>query len=246
MSTKKEKGEADRREQPRKSSFLVQGSEMSKSRNHGGISERTAWKRLLLLGLGGLLAWWLFSTIRESAKRDDYVAVDLNGMQHIGPDFNVAQFYMDRTNGFNVGREGGGGSDVCCVLLPSQWRPGLSVDLRWSVGNWTKANRAEMDKNNYKSITFENFRARVPLERYETPGRVRVHFFAGGKARVMVMGSPGLDALNGEFFPEDSSLAQSATVGTRVDDLFTQQEKDEADRRERERKSTFFGGGDWR
>lgn len=62
----------------------------------------------------------------------------------------------------------------------------------------------------------------------------------------MVMGSPGLDELNGKFFPADSPLVQAATVGKRVDDLFTQEEKDEADRREQVRKSRFFGGGDWK
>jgi hypothetical protein len=209
------------------------------------ISSSTAWKRLLILGLGGLVAWWLFSAIREGAKRADYVPVDLNGMQHIGPDFNIAEFYFNGTYGFNVGREGGGGGDVCCVLLPLQWRPGLSVDLRWSVGNWTKVNPKDMDRKN-RIPTFEDFRAKVPLERYETPGRVRVHFFVGGKARVVVMGAPGLDALNGEFFPDDSPLVQVATVGKRVDDLFTKEESDAIDRREKERKNKFLGGGDWR
>lgn len=215
--------------------------------NNPNVSAATAWKRLLILGIGGIVAWFLSSTIRENSTRDDFVAVDLNGMQHIGPDFNIGQFYLNALNGFNVGREGGGGSDVCCVLLPSQWRQGLPVDLRWTINDWGKEIRSEIDAGNYQSVmSGDAYRARVPLARYETSGRVRVHFFAGGKARVMVMGSSGLDALNGAFFPEDSPLAQFATVGTRVDDLFTQQEKDEADRRERERKSTFFGRGDWR
>lgn len=213
--------------------------------NNPGMSSRTAWKRLLLLGLGGLVAWWLSSAIRQGAKRDDYIAVDLNGMQHIGPDFNIADFYLNGTNGFNVGREGGGGRDVCCVLLPRQWRPGLSVDLRWAVGDWTKVDPVAVDKK-HRIPSFDIFRARVPLERYETPGRVRVHFFVGGKARVTVMGSPGLDELNGNFFSADSPLVQAATMGKRVEDLFTKEEMGDMHRREQTRKGRFFGGGDWR
>lgn len=210
-----------------------------------GVGSSTAWKRLALIGLGGLVAWWIFSAIGDGAKRDNYVAVNLNGMQHIGPDFNIAEFYLNGTNGFNVGREGGGGGDVCCVLLPRQWRPGLSVDLRWSVGNWTKVNPTDLDRK-HRIPTFEDFRASVPLEQYKTPDSVRVHFFVGGKARVVVMGSPGLDELNQAFFPDDSPLANTATVGLRVDGLFTKEESDAIDRREQKRKSKIFGGGDWR
>jgi hypothetical protein len=211
------------------------------------ISSRTAWKRLLLLGLGLAAAWWLSSAIRENAKRDQFVAVDLNGMQHIGPDFNIAQFYVDGIDGFNVGREGGGGGDVCCILLPTQWRPGLSVDLRWSINDWSKEIPSEIKVGNYSSVMSGGvYRARVPLERYETPDRVRVHFFAGGKARVVVMHSPGLDELNQEFLSIDSYLAKSATVGKRVDDSFTKEESDEVNRREQKRKDNFFGGGNWK
>jgi len=61
-----------------------------------------------------VVAWWLSSLIREGIKHDDLVAVDLGGTHHIGPDFNISSFYVNGANGFNVGREGGGGSSVCC------------------------------------------------------------------------------------------------------------------------------------
>lgn len=103
-----------------------------------GVSSRTAWKRLLLLGLCGLVVWWLYSSLRESARRDAFAAVDIDGVHHMGANFNIAQFFLDGVNGFNVGREGGAGSSVCCVLLPREWRPGLSVDLRWGINDWSK------------------------------------------------------------------------------------------------------------
>jgi hypothetical protein len=178
-----------------------------------GTSSGTAWKRLLLLALGGLLGWWLYSSIRNGAEQEDLIGVDLSGKQHIGPDFNISEFFLNGTNGFNVGREGGGGRDVCCVLLPRQWRPGLSVDLRWEVANWIEADKAR--KENLDVIpTFKHFRGRVPVEKYGSPGRVVVHFFEGGKARVIV-GAPGPTELLDAILPANSRAADSATAGFR-------------------------------
>lgn len=208
-----------------------------------GVSSPTAWKRLLVLAMGIVIAWWLSSWIREVSKRDDFVPVDLSGKQHIGPNYSIAPFFLNGTNGFNVDRDGGGGSDVCCVLLPKRWRPGLSVDLRWAVANWTNENDAEMAVNNYKSVTVERFRAKVPVERYDLTGRVVVHFFAGGRVRVVV-GSPGPDELRRAILPVDSNAADGATVGQLASDLFSKDEYDEMDRQEVRRKQRY--GGDWK
>ena len=196
----------------------------------------------MILGLGGLFGWWLYGAIQDGNKRDAFVAVDLSGKQHIGPDFNISEFYLNGTNGFNVGREGGGGSDVCCVLLPKRWRPGLSADVRWEIGNWTNVKRAVA--NEKSSIpTFTHFKARVPVEKYETPERVVVHFFKGGKVRVVV-GSPGPDELLHAVLSPDSRAADIATVGQPVDNMFTREEISEMHRREYERKKKY--GGDWK
>jgi hypothetical protein len=205
-----------------------------------GISSGTAWKRLLLLALGGLVAWWLYSSIRDGAE-PELVAVDLSGKQHIGPDFNISEFFLNGTNGFNVGREGGGGRDVCCVLLPKQWKPGLSVDLRWEVANWIESDKAR--KENLDVIpTFKHFRGQVPVEKYESPERVVVHFFEGGKARVVV-GTHGSDELRHAILPADSHAADSATAGSQVDDMFTKEELDAMRKSADEHKQKY---GDWR
>ena len=112
---------------------------------------------LCLIGCGGIMP-------REN--NNEFVGVTVTGIHHIGPDFSIADFYVDGYSGSNVGREGGGGRYVCCVMLPSKWRPGLSVDVRWSVANWSKEVMAETDVGNYKSITFQRYKARcrVPID----------------------------------------------------------------------------------
>jgi len=213
---------------------------MSRTTHRGGISSGTAWKRLTLVALIVLVAWWLSSLIRDGIKRDDLVAVDLGGRHHIGPDFNISAFYVNGATSFDVGREGGGGSSVCCVMLPKTWKPRLSVDLRWEVRDWTRGDPADVDFDNNRSRSFKHFRAKVPVERYEMPGQVEVHFFAEGKARVLV-GWPVPYELRHANLPEDSGAADFATVGQPVDDLFTDEERNAARRRIEKREKSFWG-----
>ncbi|MBC7625209.1 MAG: DUF3304 domain-containing protein [Aeromicrobium sp.] len=208
-----------------------------------GISSRTAWKRLLILASALFVAWWLATSIREGANRGDFVPVDFGGTQHIGPNFSISAFYLNGANGFNVGREGGGGTSVCCVLIPRSWRPGLSVDLRWEVRDWTTENAAEIAAGDTKSMTFKHFMAKVPVEKYEMPSQVEVHFFAGGKARVVV-GRHVPPGLNDEIPHANSYATDSATVGQPVADMFTEEEHNAMHRREEERKRKY--GGDWK
>lgn len=203
-------------------------------------------KPIFFLGLGALILCWLYSSIRESANRNTSVGVDISGVQHIGPDFSIPRFYVDGYNGFNVSREslGGGGGDVCCVYLPQQWRPGLSVDLRWEVNDWSRENLQEIAKGNYQSVRLEGvYRAIVPVEKYKQADQVWVHFFAGGKARVVV-GWPGPGNLNHPIQHGDSHAADTAAIGKRIDDIFSREELAAMKRNEEERKKTY--GGDWK
>jgi hypothetical protein len=201
------------------------------------------WKLVIALALLTIAVSWLYLSMRESNRQNSFAGVLLTGVQHIGPDFNISDFYVDGYNGSNVGREGGGGRDVCCVLLPKVWRPGLSVELRWAVGDWSKEIRAETDLGNYKRITSEGvYKAQVPVERYETPAHVYVHFYAGGKARV-VSSEVGTGNRHHPIQDDDPLAADHATKGARVADMFTAEELAAMDRRNEERKKK---NGDWR
>jgi len=118
------------------------------------------------------------ASVQAGINDSNSAPVGLTGTQHIGSNFNISGFYVDGAYGSNVGREGGGDSDVCCVLLPNKWRPGLTAEVRWAVGDWSRQNKQETAAGNFKSITFERFKAIVPVEKYDVPGQLYVHFLS--------------------------------------------------------------------
>lgn len=181
-----------------------------------------SWRRLLATFLSAL-ALMGCAGIQTAAKGDQFTGVGLTGVQHIGPDFNISDFYVDGYPGSNVGRSGGGARDVCCVSLPNKWRPGLTVEVRWAVGNWSKENQQEIAAGNYKSITFARYKAMVPIEKYDTPEQLYVHFFQGGKVRV-VSSFPGYGNPAHPVLRNDPRAADSATIGMPIKELFTKEE----------------------
>lgn len=171
---------------------------------------------LCLIGCGGI-------TSRENAN--EFIGVTVTGIHHIGPNFNIADFYVDGYSGSNVGREGGGGRYVCCVMLPSKWRPGLSADVRWSVADWSKEVMVETNIGNYRSVAFKRYKAIVPVERYTSAERMYVHFFSNGRIRI-VSSNFGPRGSQHPILENDPSAAEIATTGTPVDAMFTESELD--------------------
>jgi hypothetical protein len=102
-----------------------------------GISSHTAWKRLLSLALGALLGWWLYSSIRNGAEQDDLVAVDLSGKQHIGPDFNISEFFsMEPMVSMSDARAAAAAMSVAFFCRDCGSRAYLSIcDGKWQIGS---------------------------------------------------------------------------------------------------------------
>jgi hypothetical protein len=171
----------------------------------------------------GFLAWRMWASTRDESS-----GVLLTGVHHMGKDFNIASFYIDGYSGGNVGRGGGGASDVCCVELPRKWRPGMTVDVRWQAVLWQSGPEEDSDP-----ISYQLFRARVPVEHYATPEHLYVHFFSGGKVRVV----------SSEFYPESinhpvprsPNSSEQATQGASVQKLFDESELAVTDNRDERR-----------
>src|SRR5450830_1380173 len=173
--------------------------------------------RLLLAAVAVSVLYWYIQSLRATIRAESFQAVSITGVHHMGDKFNIPQFYVDGYYGSNVGREGGGGSDVCCVMLPRKWRPGLSVEVRWEVGNWTNENRAEIEAGDFHSVDGAGgyYMARAPVERYEVAEHVWVHFYAGGKVRV-VSSMAGSGEPKHPIQDDDPHAAAVATYGRPV------------------------------
>lgn len=150
----------------------------------------------------------------EPESREE-IAVMITGVHHLGTNFNIGEFYINNNYSSNVGRNGGGASHFCCSELPRNWRPGLIAEVRWSVNDWSKAVKAEVDAGNYKSIGFQKYFARVPIERYEKVGDLYPHFFPDGKVRLVSSNYP-ISNPKHPIQPNDKSAIEFATDGVKV------------------------------
>ena len=95
--------------------------------------------------------------------------VGLTGIDHLADHLSVQEFSVNGTSGAQAGK---GGRVVCCVSLPDQWQPGMTVKVRWNVTNW-------------RDCKGEEHEAVVPVEKYEEVGDLQVHFFPNNKVRVV-------------------------------------------------------------
>lgn len=146
------------------------------------------------------------------------------GVHHMGEDFVVPEFYINGTWGGNIGKEGGGGSNVCCVALPKEWSPRLVVDVRWSVSNWANENVSGTSARKYSSVSWQFFRAIVPVEQYTgEPDHLYVHFFKNGAVRV-VTSMVGPESPMHPIRGGDSQAAVLATNGKSASSIFSNSE----------------------
>lgn len=195
------------------------------------------------LGLVGIAVFTVFIVLYLMPNHRRLLAVGITGVHHMGENFNISEFYVDGYSGGNVGKGGGGGSDFCCVMLPEKWRPGLVAELRWSVSDWSKENGDEIKVGNYRSVTWTNFKAYVPVEKYAgEPEQLYVHFFAGGRARI-VSSFPGPGSLKHPVQRGDAHASTVATLGTQVPSVFTKAELAEMKRKSDQHKAKH---GSWR
>ena len=128
----------------------------------------------------------LLATSLVAGCEEPTTGVGITGIDHLPEYMSVSQFYVD---GYSAFQAGTGASTVCCASLPSRWRPNLSAEVRWHVTNW-------------RDCDWTLHVRRVPVERYDEPGRLWVHFMADGAVRVISSGpGPGNSAYPGPHDP---------------------------------------------
>lgn len=161
------------------------------------------------------------------------------GVHHLGPDYRIGNFYVNKRISGSVGEGGGGGSRRCCVKLPNKFDEELKADVRWEV--W----RAVREVNStvpVKSKIEGIYRASVPVESYTDIGDFYVHFFSNGRVRIVVSQYSFIGKLH-PIQRDDSSAAQQATSGRKIEVMFSKTELDEFQRQAEQDRKLY---GDWR
>lgn len=195
---------------------------------------------LVLTGVLLALVTFLYHYFEINYFRvETHIPVSLTGVQHLGSDYRISDFYVDKYSGGTVGESGGGGSIVCCLMLPKKWYPGLKAEVRWEVRHIIRPSDPALPETEEVAGLY---RAQVPVEVYATPGDFYVHFFPGGRVRIVVSEF----TTTGKQHPiqrGDSSASRMATVGSAVKTLFTADEIAEFKREDARDRAKY---GDWR
>ncbi|WP_177307688.1 DUF3304 domain-containing protein [Pseudoduganella namucuonensis] len=198
------------------------------------------YKAALWIGQGVLLSVIPFASCLAEAGGVKSIGVAVEGVNHLGPNHSISPFYIDKSAFGNVNRGGGSGT-ICCVTIPEKWRPGLVVEVRWGVANWSNEIREEIKIGNYRSVVDEGvYKAIVPIEEYEEPMNLFVHFFPGGKIRVLT----SQYSQNSEKHPVvkgDDNAATMATKGVKIRKIFSEKELRDLIEYNKERMRKFKG-----
>ena len=125
-------------------------------------------------------------------SRPTMLGASISGVNHTSAAIN--HFSVNGGGGPNIGPYGGGpGSQMCCAMLPVQWREGLTVVVEWetdpNVGasvNWPKPRYsagwfAAAKEHQSKYI---RHRAVVEVAPYKQLGLVTVHFLPCDQVKV--------------------------------------------------------------
>ncbi len=103
--------------------------------------------------------------------RDDTVDLSINGLNYTNR--YVSDFSVNGYSGFDISRNGGGGSFVCCVSVPKRWREDLRVTVRWHDDD------AAPEKFKEKVVA-------VPEYHDNDFGAFVVHFYPDDTVKVLV------------------------------------------------------------
>lgn len=128
----------------------------------------TSWSRVVLCRL--LL---LFAALSTGCLATGQVsAMDLVGYNYT--DEHVEAFTVNGYPGPNIYPHSGGGKFVCCISVPREWKPGMTVTVKWT------------DDRNANPIPWKTRVVEVPAYTPEDISRFAVHFFSGGEVKVLV------------------------------------------------------------
>jgi len=114
----------------------------------------------------------------DGGLKPDQMTAQLSAYNHT-PDY-IHQYYVDGQGGGNSRAYGGGGSFVCCIVYPKEWRPDLKATVRWTTSSSDPKATGDAATETWHEKT-------VPIDKYLQPGtRMNVHFLPDGQVRLII------------------------------------------------------------
>ncbi|WP_246881916.1 DUF3304 domain-containing protein [Pseudomonas protegens] len=125
------------------------------------------------------------------------LSAPVTGYNHTSAAIN--RFSVNGAGGPNLGAYQGGGSQVCCGVVPRHWVPGLRAIVEWEkdpdpYGYIKRGKYGQLDVEDYKrhAANYSKHKMIVEIPRYDIPGVLKVHFLPCDEVRVTAAGtSPG-------------------------------------------------------
>jgi len=139
----------------------------------------SCWLRHLLLGV------FLLISLTACDSKDEGSASSIAGYNYTIE--GIQEFYVNGAWGGGISIGGGGGSYVCCIMLPKTWTPGLSATVTWRRsdcgGNGPGNERCPIGGDTWH---FKNLEATVPIEPYDRPYTTYVAFLPNDEVKIYV------------------------------------------------------------
>lgn len=109
--------------------------------------------------------------ILSACGRPSETNIQLTGINYT--DEYISSFLVNGYDGANIFPHVGGGSYVCCVTIPTRWRPGLNVTVRWT-NNY-------LDEKQWKQKVVD-----IPEYKLDEIGFLAVHFYPNDIVKILI------------------------------------------------------------
>ncbi|MCE1238728.1 MAG: DUF3304 domain-containing protein [Azonexaceae bacterium] len=98
----------------------------------------------------------------------------------------IAEFFVNGAwgGGLGIGSDYG---NVCCVMLPDKWTPGLSATVEWrrtDCGGLDDQGRIKCYDMEIGTWPKKTLKKEVPIEPYDHPGAVQVMFLPNDEVKI--------------------------------------------------------------
>ncbi len=145
--------------------------------------------RWLTLGCALVMVLALSGCEPPAPRKVQDMAVGITGYNFTAE--GVQEYYVNGSRGSNLPPYGGGGSTSCCVKLPGEWTPEVTVKVDWTIGDWKVpyAQIAHLSTKEQMACCWaeRTLSKTVPVERYgKEGGGVQVFFLPNDEIKVWV------------------------------------------------------------